>query len=188
MKIDLPQRKRCKRYNVPGHAHELTFSCYHRQPFLKSHVACEYLAQAIESNRTKHSFRLWAYVFMPEHVHLLIYPTEDDYSISKILQAIKLSVSKKMIHYLKSQKTEALKYLQTDRKDKKYMFWQDGGGYDRNILRKNICRDVINYIHANPVRRGLVGKACQWYYSSYNDWEGLGAGPVRIDMESFRKF
>ncbi len=187
MEINPLQRKRCKRYNIPGHAHELTFSCYHNQPFLKSPVACKSLAQTIESNRTRHSFKLWAYVFMPDHVHLLIYPTEDNYSISKILQAIKLSVSKKMINYLKNQKTEALKYLQTGRKDKKYTFWQDGGGYDRNIFQKDICRDVIKYIHANPVKRGLVDKPSQWYFSSYNDWEGLATGPVRLDMESFRK-
>ena len=28
------RRKRCKRYNIPGEAHELTFSCFQRLPLL----------------------------------------------------------------------------------------------------------------------------------------------------------
>ena len=28
------KRKRCRRDNQPGHAHTLTFWCFHRQPFL----------------------------------------------------------------------------------------------------------------------------------------------------------
>ena len=98
METDRGYRKKCKRYNVPGQAHELTFSCYHGRAFLKNPAACRFLAEAIEVYSMKLSFELWAYVFMPEHVHLLIYPTERDYSISKILQGVKLSVSRKMIH------------------------------------------------------------------------------------------
>jgi len=29
--MDAPHRKRCKRYDVPGDAHFLTFSCFRRQ-------------------------------------------------------------------------------------------------------------------------------------------------------------
>ena len=30
----MPDRKTCKRYNNPGEAHALTFSCFRRQTFL----------------------------------------------------------------------------------------------------------------------------------------------------------
>ncbi len=151
-------RKKCKRFHINGHAHELTFTCYQNKPFLKSKAACSYLTQAIEKSAIKHSFRVWAYVFMPEHVHLLIFPTEPGYCISKILQSIKLSVSVRMINYLKKHHPQSLSYLETGRKDKKYMFWQDGGGYDRNIYSKAALENSVNYIHFNPIRKKLVEK------------------------------
>ena len=32
--MSTPHRKRVRSYNVPGHAHELTFSCFRRLPLL----------------------------------------------------------------------------------------------------------------------------------------------------------
>ena len=97
MTSDPRPRKTCKRYDTPGDVHELTFSCYKRRPFLSKDRTCHYLAQAIAMARTKHQFHLWAYVFMPEHVHLLIWPVLSEYSISTILKTIKQSVSRKAI-------------------------------------------------------------------------------------------
>ena len=57
--------KQCRRYNVAGQAHELTFSCYHNEAFLTAERVCTYLVNSIISSREKHQFDLWAYVFMP---------------------------------------------------------------------------------------------------------------------------
>jgi len=38
-------------------------------------------------------------------------------------------------------------------------FWQPDGGYHRNITSIEALRAMIEYIHANPVRRGLVARA-----------------------------
>jgi putative transposase len=47
---DLPHRKRCKRHDIPGHAHYLTFSCFRRQPFLTGVRARAWLVDAIQNN------------------------------------------------------------------------------------------------------------------------------------------
>jgi REP element-mobilizing transposase RayT len=60
----------------PDAAHELTFSCHRRFAFLRAERTCAWLADAIDKARYEHPFLLWAYVFMPEHVHLLIWPTQ----------------------------------------------------------------------------------------------------------------
>ena len=67
-------RKRCQRWNTPWQAHGLTFSCYRRQAFLSKDRTRGYLADAVNRARETHGFHVWAYVFMPEHVHLLIWP------------------------------------------------------------------------------------------------------------------
>jgi putative transposase len=169
-------RKHCKRYNVPNQAHELTFSCYHGQPLLEDKRACEYLAEAIIQAMQKHNFDVWAYVFMPEHVHLLIWPRKQPYSISAILQTIKQSVSRKMSPFLKEHLgTTAVKY----------QFWQPGGGYDRNIHNRDVAIKAIEYIHLNPVRRKLANHPKEWYYSSYKEWMDLSSGPIAIQKSRY---
>src|SRR5262245_50796691 len=97
----MSQRKNCKRYNLPGHAHALTFSCYRRQACLSKDVSRKWLLEAIERARQKHRFHVWAYVIMPEHAHLLIWPGELTYDISDILNSIKQSVAKRALLYVR---------------------------------------------------------------------------------------
>lgn len=40
---------------------------------------------------------------------------------------------------------------------------------------------IINYIHANPVRRELVNDPLDWEWSSARFWEGRGDSPLRMD-------
>ena len=125
---------------------------------------------------------------MPDHVHLVIYPRDEDYSISRILLAIKQPVSRKAIRYLKRHEPDGLRLLATGQRSRPYHFWQKGGGYDRNITRVETLVETVRYIHNNPVRQGLVDVAQQWRYSSAGDWEGAGPGPLAIDRDSFPTF
>jgi putative transposase len=179
-------RKRCERWNEAGHAHALTFSCFRRQPFLSKDRSRQWMVDAIDRARDTHRFHLWAYVIMPEHVHLLVCPTEADYSISAILKTMKQSVSRRAIEYLKQAAPEFLAQLE-DRQPNgsiSYRFWQRGGGYDRNLTEPAAIWATMDYIHANPVRRGLCQYAMDWIWSSYLEWERPESGLLRVDRES----
>jgi putative transposase len=160
--------KRCVRYNEPGHAHELTFSCYKRLPLLASDRTRLWLAEAIDAAHKRLKFDLWAYAFMPEHVHLLVYPRQPDYEISSILWKIKRPVARQAIYYLARRSPGWLTRLTVTRSDGRVerRFWQGGGGYDRNLMEPATVRRVIEYIHGNPVRRGLVERPEEWPWSS----------------------
>ena len=94
--------KRRRRYNEPGQPRELTFSCYRHYPFLTRERTCEWFREAVETARSRFGFQLWAYVLMPEHVHLLTYPGEAADKISEFLQAVKEPVARKAIAYLRA--------------------------------------------------------------------------------------
>jgi len=177
--------KHCHRWDIGGQAHELTFSCYRNRPFLSRERTCTYLVDAIVASRKKHDFDLWAYVFMPDHVHLVICPRKEDYSISGVLRSIKQPVARRAIQYLKRSNPTGLKCLATGDRDDPYRFWQKGGGYDRNITEVETLVQSVQYIHNNPVRKGLVKTADQWCYSSAADWLNTGSGPISIDFDSF---
>ena len=47
-----------------------------------------------------------------------------------------------------------------------FRFWQEGPGFDRNIFTPQAIEASINYIHENPVKRGLCKRAVDWKWSS----------------------
>ena len=122
---------------------------------------------------------------MANHVHLLICPKHEDYSISGILQSVKQPVARRAIEYVRTHRPFGLRLLATGQKARPYRFWQKGGGYDRNITSVATLVAAVRYIHGNPVRKGLVETADPWHYSSAADWEGVRAGAVTIDHGSF---
>jgi putative transposase len=179
-------RKNCKRYNDPGHAHALNFSCFRRQPFLSKERSCTWLVDAIDRARTRHEFHVWAYVIMPEHARLLIWPTTAIYDVSDVLSSIKQSVAKKALIHVRRTAPSFLIHME-DRQpngDTHYRFWQRGGGYDRNVIEPGTVHREIDYFHNNPVRRGRCVKPDDWVWSSAADYLGSRTGPLRIDRES----
>jgi len=168
------------RYNIPGHAHELTFSCYNNHNLLTSEFACQCVADSINNASANYQFEVWAYVLMPNHVHLLIYPTADNYNISGILRAIKQASSRKIISHYRKNQPEYLQLLKTGLKRPEYRFWQDGGGYDHNYFNDKRIRDQVEYIHRNPVRKGLADNPQDWKWSSSGFWSNGTESCVRI--------
>jgi len=176
------KRQHRRNYNEPGHAHELTFSCYHGFKFLQAERTCEWLRDSLNAARTAFKFDLWAFVFMPEHVHIIVHPRNEVYDIAAIRQAIKELVGRKGVEYLRSHAPEWLEKIRVVKGDRvRHHFWQAGGGYDRNAVEPRTLMQMIEYIHLNPVRRGLVTRAIDWKWSSANWYEGNGECPIKID-------
>ena len=175
------KRNRPVRYNIPGHAHELTFSCLKRQPLLDCKHARQLLADSVNSAAVRHNFDVWAWVIMPEHFHLLIFPCQDEYSISGILKSIKQPMSQSYQHWCRENNVEQLEQMKTGLRSPEYRFWQKGGGYDRNYWSADTIRTQINYIHLNPVRRGLVENPEDWEWSSAGYWLKDSDSRIRIE-------
>ena len=169
--MDNAPRKKLHHINLPGHAHELTFSCYHRLPLLSRDRTRQWLIDAIKSSRSKHQYALLAFVIMPEHVHIIVHPLNQSYGIAWFLKSVKQSVSRKAHHWLANNDQQWLEKL-TDTKTGEFRFWQAGGGYDRNIVNHNTLLQMIEYLHQNPVRRGLVEHVADWSWSSALWYEG----------------
>ena len=187
MSNNCQHRKRCKRYNIPGDAHHLTFSCYNRLPLLASDRTREWLGEAVERACAGQNIALWAYVFMPEHVHLLVRPREASYDISRFLFAVKRPVAGRARMFLERwNQTEWLSRLTAEEGSRQvFRFWKPGGGFDKNIRERTAVAGLAGYIHANPVRRGLVDAPTEWQWSSAAWWISGETGPVEMSRVSW---
>jgi putative transposase len=53
--------------------------------------------------------------------------------------------------------------------------------FDRIVRRVKEYHDYVEYIHLNPVRRGLVGRPEEWKWSSIHEYGGSFEPLLRID-------
>jgi putative transposase len=150
-----------KRYQETNRdLHFITFSCYHRQPFLSSPSSRDCCESAIEQFRLQYRFAVVAYVVMPEHVHFLISEPNNGL-LAGAVQAIKQSVSRKLIGNREHFRQERY--------------------YDFNVWSSVKRIEKVKYIHRNPVRRGLVERPEEWSWSSFRSYLIGEIGKVEIE-------
>jgi putative transposase len=144
--------------------HFVTFSCYRRQPFLRTPEAKDAVERVLEQTRRQQGLLIGGYVLMPEHVHLLCNePVEG--TLAGFLQVVKQLSSREL-------KT-------ADQKQ----FWQRRY-YDFNVSpRGDKYIEKLQYIHRNPVERGLVGRPEEYRWSSFNHHATGEVGAVEIESE-----
>lgn len=168
MKESAKHRKRVKHYHHPGDLHELTFSCYQRMPLLTNDGWRRRLSKYIDAAGMEFCCELVAFVYMPEHVHLLIYPRLAEPELDGYLARVKQPFSSEIHRLLEACHSPLLKKLIIrDRPNRtSFRFWQEGPGYDRNLRSPQAILSSIDYIHNNPVTRGLCRRAVDWKWSS----------------------
>lgn len=150
------------RYQQSKQSHFITFSCYQRLPFLWNEHLRDIFVESLETVRRRYGLRVYGYVVMPEHVHLLV--SEPDIEIlARAIQALKVSVVRRAtdIH------TGTL--------------WQKRY-YDHNVRTYESFIGKLRYIHRNPVKRGLVQKPEDWRWSSFRHY--ITAEPGCVEIES----
>ncbi len=183
--MDTSHRKRCRRYDIEGDAHYLTFSCFHRLPLFAKSRSCGWMVDALQLGREQGRYDLWAYVIMPEHIHLVLRP-HAGVRISQILTTLKQSVSKRALLWIDEHAPTFISKLEDVQPNgrRTHRFWQRGGGYDRNLWSAQEIHEKVQYVHANPVRRGLATRPELWPWSSARAWATGEDLPLAIDRGS----
>jgi putative transposase len=121
-----------------------------RQNILGKEEDKEMFLACLERFKTRFGFKLFGFVVMDNHAHLVI-GTTSKINISKIMQAITLSYS---VSFRK-------RYPYTG------YVWQ--GRFVSNIIEDDsYILKCLEYIHNNPVRAGIVRRVEDYLWSSYN--------------------
>ena len=148
-----------KRLQNEGDLHFITFSCHDRLPYLATPKPKHVIEDMLETLRARHHFAILGYVLMPEHVHLLM--TEP-----------KIGAVASTLRVLKG---ETSKLLRGTRKH----FWQPRY-YDFNVFTEAKRIEKLQYMHHNPVARGLVERPEDWPWSSFFAYATREPCPITI--------
>jgi len=152
-----------RRYGL-GQLHFITCSCYRRMPLLGPERARHLFLKILSKVRKRYDFALIGYVVMPEHIHLLISEPNVG-NPSTVMQVLKQRVSR-MMHRRRRRARPDQKWLWDEAPVRKYQpFWQRRF-YDFNVCSAKKRNEKMNYMHFNPVKRGLVIHPKDWLWSS----------------------
>jgi putative transposase len=101
------------------------------------------------------SVAVWAYCLMPNHVHLILVPADED--------GLRRALAR--VHRIYAGRVH-------ERLQRTGHFWQ--GRFGCVAMDEAHCHAAIRYVAMNPVRAGLVKRAQDWRWSSVQAQLGIG--------------
>ena len=145
------------------------------------------ICAALNEARQSANFALYAYVIMPDHLHIV---TDSILSPGKTLQFINRITGHRIVQYLKENNyTSSLQKLQHSRGARRYSHsvW-DHHPDARLLFTENMLMQRVNYTHQNPVRAGLVTTSFKYRWSSVRCWNGKmhDDEPLYVDIDRIR--
>jgi REP element-mobilizing transposase RayT len=148
--------------NLPGALHFVTGNVRDRIPIFRQEPACQAFLEECQRLRIEPQCKLIAFVVMPDHFHLIVNPR--DGRIRQWTGALKSLSAKRLVEiapsrFLKDRTDDGNRHQVWQESFKALPLWSDW-----MIWQK------INYIHANPLRAGLVNSAKDYRWSSFGSF------------------
>ena len=135
----------------------MTSTVAERRGLFQKDANAQLFVDTLQHYRQEGRYKLWAFVIMRDHVHLLLTPQNT--TLERAVQLIKGGFS----HRLGS----------------KFPVWQRGFS-DRRVRDRAEFDHCVAYIHDNPVKRGYCVSAEEYRWSSA--WSGYAKSGTLADL------
>ena len=164
-----PMRSRY-RINEPHLAHFVTSSIVAWLPVFTKAARCQILTDSLAYCREHKGLRIYGWVILDTHFHALLAAPD----LSGTLSDLKRHTAQRLLDQLESERCEwllhQLKFRRAAHKsESKHQIWQEGV-HPQAIPSDEIMLQKLEYLHNNPVKRGLVAAPEHWRFSSAHEW------------------
>jgi putative transposase len=155
--------------NLPGALHFVTGNFLDRTPIFNQEACCQSFIDILGTLLSEWPCKLIAYVLMPDHLHLIVNPRDGRIKeFTGKLKSLSARDITKTAHGI-DFKLDAEGSLHVWQESFKatplwsaWMIWQK-----------------VNYIHANPVKAGLVSSAKDYRWSSFRTFYSGDEKPLK---------
>ena len=164
--------------------HFITSTIIEWIPVFTSQKYFDILIASMSYCREEKNLSIFAYVILDDHFHAVCQAPE----LSKTIQSLKRHTAKCILDQLEKDHRKWMLnlfayYKKMHKTSSEHQVWQDGF-HPQEIMNEEMLVNKIEYIHYNPVRRGLVKKPKHWIFSSAADY-GDGHGVLEIGRLEF---
>lgn len=151
----------------------LTFRVRNWYYIFDRHNRFEIIADSLKYCQKHKGLRIYAYVFMLNHIHMIASATN---SIS-FVRDFKKFTSKEIQKNIIATEPNALKLFEVD--PGKYEFWARTN-MPKIIESEQFLLQKMNYIHQNPIRKQYVKRPEDWVWSSANPESEISVEPIFV--------
>jgi REP element-mobilizing transposase RayT len=150
-------------------------------PVFVSLEYCDIIIQSLEYCKNHKDLKLYSYTILDDHFHLVCAASD----LSNTISSIKKYTARQIINKAKLNNKKWLlnqfAYFKKKYKTKSdYQIWQEGF-HPKLINSEKMLVQKIEYIHNNPLRRGLVDQPEYWKYSSARNYILNDNSIIKID-------
>jgi len=165
------------RINEPSRAHFVTATIVAWLPVFTTAARCDIIVESLQYCRARKGLKIHAWVILDNHLHAILAAPD----LSQVLTDFKRHTAQRLIEQLSEDGghwlIEQFRYLRPKHKsESEHQLWQEGS-HPQAMLSDVIVRQKMEYLHHNPVKRGLVAAPEHWRYSSAHEWL-KGSEPV----------
>ncbi|MDR3403917.1 MAG: transposase [Chthoniobacter sp.] len=171
------------RYRVtePHAAQFITSTVVGWLPVFTTDVRCKIVTDALEYCRTHKGPKIHAWVILDNHFHAIIAAPE----LSRVMADFKRHTARQIVEQLRAEECEWLLHLLQRwcpgyKTESDLQFWQEGF-HPQALMNDAMMLQKLEYLHNNPVARGLVAVPEHWRYSSAHEWCGGVTPLLRCD-------
>lgn len=178
-----------ERYRITDDAHVyfVTYSIVDWLPMFISESACRIVIDSLNFCHQKKGLRINAFVIMPTHMHAIVFDGDFDSerlkrSLTDFRKFTGRSLSDHCLNHMPKCFHETLRASSTA--DRERRFWQPSR-HPEGIQTEKFWRQKLDYLHENPVRKGLVMRAPYWRFSSAAYYVSAGGESCDVEMSTF---
>lgn len=173
----------------PDYFYFVTTTAVGRAHLFRRDVIKRILVDSLHHLRTTRQMKLFVFVIMPNHIHIIIQCTEE-YPLSDVMRDFKKFTARQTFRqYNAEENSKVLDMLQKEGAKVKqaYKVWEDG--YDaRDVFSMPFLQQKMEYIHYNPCQPQwkLVDSPEQYLWSTAGFY--FDGKPCVIPIDDVREF
>jgi len=163
------------------HCYFITSTVNGRIPLLTEADIVSIFIKHINRAKAIFNFKLYAYVIMPDHWHILLYFEKGTDCLAFNRDFKRFSSIDIIKHLKQAGRADLLDVFHGHANGKtKYSFWKEQARVIPIYSPKKLERKM-DYIHMNPAKRGLVDCPEDYFYSSASYYLKEQKGPLEVD-------
>lgn len=150
-------------------------------PVFTSEKYFKIIIDSMKHCRNEKNLKIYSYMILDNHFHMIV----SGENLTETIGSLKGFTASEIIKQLRVDKKDwllnQLKYYKLKHKVKSsYQIWQESF-HPQEIVSDEMFQQKLDYIHFNPVKRGLVMKPEDWRYSSASYYILGKEGEIKID-------
>jgi len=135
------------------------------------------LIESLEYCRAHKGLTIYGFVVLDNHIHAILAAPD----LSRVMADFKRHTARRILEQLETERCDWLlhefQHFRAGHKaGSEHQIWQEGF-HPQAISNDEMMLQKLEYLHNNPVKRGLAASSEHWRYSSAHEW-CAGAVPV----------